>query len=386
MNDRSARPKRVLHIVSGMNRGGAETMIMNMYRHADRSRVQFDFISHREETCDYDPEIISLGGRVFYVPSIGTAGLLSYIKRIRDVLIEKGPFSAVHAHTDFQTGFAALAAKLAGVPVRICHSHNTAWKPNPRFMDAVQLRLFRRLMFACSTALCACGQDAGRFLFGGKKMSKNAVHLLQNGIDLARFQEANSRSKAGMRKRFGIRENALVIGHVGRFFEQKNHPFLLELAGSLKKTGTPFQAVFAGDGPLRKQIEEQAARLGLEDEVLFLGVVEDVPSLMRTFDVFVMPSLFEGLPLVLVEAQASGLPCVVSDTITKETDLGLGLLKRVSLGAGFDRWAEEIGRAQQAEQPAWPDIESALAARGYDAKANLTRLMDLYSISLAEGQ
>ncbi|MCF7616511.1 glycosyltransferase family 1 protein [Bacillus sonorensis] len=386
MNDRSERPKRVLHIVSGMNRGGAETMIMNMYRHTDRRRVQFDFISHREETCDYDPEIISLGGRVFYVPSIGSAGLLSYLKNIREILIENGPFAAVHAHTDFQTGFAALAAKLAGVPVRICHSHNTAWKPNPRLLDTLQLHLFRRFMFSCSTALCACGKDAGRFLFGGNKMRKNAVHLLQNGIDLDRFQEANSRSKAVMKQRFGIRENVLVIGHVGRFFEQKNHPFLLELAVRFKKAETPFQAVLAGDGPLRRQMEEQAAELGLENDILFLGVVEDIPALMRTFDVFVMPSLFEGLPLVLVEAQASGLPCVVSDRITEETDMGIGLLKRLSLEAGFERWTEEISRAAQTEKPSWSEIQSGLAERGYDAKANLARLMDLYSISAAEGQ
>ncbi|ARA87300.1 glycosyltransferase family 1 protein [Bacillus paralicheniformis] len=386
MNDGSVRPERVLHIVSGMNRGGAETMIMNIYRHTDRRHIQFDFISHREETCDYDPEIITRGGRVFYVPSIGRSGPLAYIKNIRRILVEKGPYAAVHAHTDFQTGFAALAAKLAGVPVRVCHSHNTAWKPNPRFWDTWQLLAFRRLIFSSATALCACGKDAGRFLFGGKKMGENAVHLLQNGIELDRFKEANGVSKTDAKKSFGIKEDALVIGHVGRFFEQKNHAFLLGLAAHFKKSGTPFQAVFAGDGPLRRQMEEKAAALGVKDDILFLGVVEDIPALMQTFDVFAMPSLFEGLPLVLVEAQASGLPCIVSDHITEETDLGLGLLTRLSLNAGFERWAEDISRAAQAKKPAWPEIERSLAERGYNAKANLARLMDIYSISAAEGQ
>lgn len=190
-----------------------------------------------------------------------------------------------------------------------------------------------------------------------------------------------------MRKRaFGIKEDALVIGHVGRFFEQKNHAFLLGLAAYCKKSGIPFQAVFAGDGPLRRQMEEKAAALGVKDDILFLGVVEDIPALMQAFDVFVMPSLFEGLPLVLVEAQASGLPCIVSDNITEETDLGLGLLQRLSLNAGFERWAEDISRAAQPKKPAWPEIERSLAERGYDAKANLARLMDIYSISAAEGQ
>ncbi|MED1739277.1 glycosyltransferase family 1 protein [Bacillus swezeyi] len=386
MNDGSVRPKRVLHIVSGMNRGGAETMIMNMYRHTDRRHVQFDFISHREETCDYDPEIITRGGRVFYVPSIGRSGLLAYIKNIRDILIEKGPYSAVHAHTDFQTGFAALAAKLAGVPVRICHSHNTAWKPNPRLLDTLQLHVFRRLILSYSTGLCACGQDAGRFLFGGKKMRKKAVHLLQNGIDLDRFKEADSLSKAAVKREFGIRENTMVIGHVGRFFEQKNHSFMLDFAVHLKKTDIPFQIVFAGDGPLRTQIEEKAAALGLEKDILFLGVVEDIPALMQTFDVFVMPSLFEGLPLVLVEAQASGLPCIVSDAITEETDLGLGLLRRLGLDTGFEQWTEEISRAVQMKKPTWMDIQHSLTERGYDAKANLKRLLNMYSISAQEGR
>ncbi|NPC94241.1 glycosyltransferase family 1 protein [Bacillus sp. WMMC1349] len=385
MND-SGRPKRVLHIVSGMNRGGAETMIMNMYRHTDRRHVQFDFISHREDTCDYDPEIISLGGRVFFVPSIGQAGIRAYIKNLKNIFIEKGPFSAVHAHTDFQTGFAALAAKLAGVPVRICHSHNTAWKPNPRFLDTIQLHVFRRLILAYSTTLCACGEEAGRFLFGKKKMNENGVHLLQNGIDLQRFKEANDCIKTDIKKKFAIQEDSLIIGHVGRFFEQKNHTFLLELAACLKKTGRSFQLVFAGDGPLRQQIEEKARNLGLTNEIIFLGVVEDIPALMQAFDVFVMPSLFEGLPLVLVEAQASGLPCVISDRITQETDLGLGLVSRISLEAGVERWVEEMNHASDQERPAWSKIQATLTNRGYDAKTNLTRLMNIYSISGAEGQ
>lgn len=377
--------QRVLHVLSGMNRGGAETMVMNLYRKMDRSKVQFDFLTYRNDPCAYDEEILSLGGRLFYVPSIGQSNPLTFVKNIRNTIKENGPFSAVHAHTDFQTGFIALAARLAGVQVRVCHSHNTSWKTGFNWKDRLQLMVFRRLILAYATELCACGEDAGRFLFGRSNMERKRVHLLPNGIDLDLFSPAGQAADDEKKAR-GIASDRLIIGHVARFHEVKNHAFLLKLAVHLKKRGVRFQMVLAGDGPLREQMEEEARRLNLLSDVLFLGTEEHIHELMRTFDVFVMPSLYEGLPVVLVEAQASGLPCIISDTITEKVDTGLGLVKRVSLSKPMDIWAETIVRAAAAGRPKRELVKDTLSKLGYDARRNVGALMNLYQISTEKGQ
>ncbi|MCR6598042.1 glycosyltransferase family 1 protein [Bacillus halotolerans] len=377
--------QRVLHVLSGMNRGGAETMVMNLYRKMERSKVQFDFLTYRNDPCAYDEEILSLGGRLFYVPSIGQSNPLTFVKNVRNIIKENGPFSAVHAHTDFQTGFIALAARLAGVQVRVCHSHNTSWKTGFNWKDRLQLMVFRRLILAYATELCACGEDAGRFLFGRSNMERKRVHLLPNGIDLDLFSPAGQAADDEKKAR-GIASDRLIIGHVARFHEVKNHAFLLKLAVHLKKRGVRFQMILAGDGPLREQMEEEARRLNLLSDVLFLGTEEHIHELMRTFDVFVMPSLYEGLPVVLVEAQASGLPCIISDTITEKVDTGLGLVKRVSLSKPMDIWAETIVRAAAAGRPKRELVKDTLAKLGYDARRNVGALMNLYQISTEKGQ
>jgi len=375
-----SEPKRVLHIVGGMNRGGAETMIMNIYRALDRNVLQFDFIIHRKDVCDYDEEIRRLGGRIFYVPSIGASSPVAFVKALTKTIKQAGPFQAVHAHTDFQTGFSALAAKLAGVKVRICHSHNTAWKQSPNWLDHLMLKGFRQLIFTFSTQLVACGEDAGAFLFGQKKMENGRVEVLPNGIDLSLFFQPGPNEKAEIKKQLHLHEKKMIIGHIGRFHEQKNHVFFMELAQTLKKQGVSFQLVLVGDGPLKPVVESYAKKADILEDIVFTGVVSDVPKYMKAFDVFVMPSLFEGLPLVLVEAQASGLPCVISDHITEEVDLGCGLVKRMSLRDSAHEWMKAVLEAYHAEPPLQETIISQLEQRGFDVKQNITRVMDLYGL------
>ncbi|PRR91439.1 glycosyltransferase family 1 protein [Bacillus atrophaeus] len=377
--------QRVLHILSGMNRGGAETMVMNLYRKTDRTKVQFDFLTHRDDPCAFDEEILSLGGRLFYVPSIGQTNPVTFVRNVRRVMEDNGPFDAVHAHTDFQSGFIALSAKLAGVPVRICHSHSTSWKVRSNWISRMQLFVFRRLILASATSLCACGEEAGRFLFGRSKMEQQKVHLLPNGIDLDLFSGGETNADEEKQAR-GIALNRLIIGHIGRFTEEKNHAFLLTLASYLRDQGCHFQMVLAGDGPLRPQLEEEADRKGLRSHVLFLGTAERIHQLMRAFDVFVMPSLYEGLPVVLVEAQASGLPCVISDGITEEADAGLGLMTRLNLSKPPQIWAEAVSRAAASARPNRELVKAALAKRGYDAQENVGYLMNLYNLTCGKGQ
>ncbi|AME07341.1 glycosyltransferase family 1 protein [Bacillus siamensis] len=375
------KPARVLHIFSGMNRGGAETMMMNLYRKMDRTKVQFDFLTHRNDPCAYDEEILALGGRLFYVPSIGSTNPITFVKQVKRVIQEKGPFAAVHAHTDFQSGFIALAARLAGVPVRICHSHSTSWRGRSSGLGKVQMFVFRRLITANATALCACGEEAGRFLFGKQK----DVRLLPNGIDLDLFAGGRADIESEKRKR-GIAAGRLVIGHIGRFTEEKNHEFLLRLAADMKERGIGLQLILAGDGPLRTDMEKLAEKLGLDGAVRFIGVEDRVHDLLKTLDVFVMPSLYEGLPVTLVEAQASGVPCVISDGITEEADAGLGLVKRLSLKEPLEQWASAILRAAEAPKPGRARIKETLGRLGYDAGENAGAVMKLYNMNCEKEQ
>ncbi|WP_045512192.1 glycosyltransferase family 1 protein [Bacillus amyloliquefaciens] len=374
-------PVRVLHIFSGMNRGGAETMMMNLYRKMDRTKVQFDFLTHRNDPCAYDEEILTLGGRLFYVPSIGSTNPITFVKQVKRVILEKGPFAAVHAHTDFQSGFIALAARLAGVPVRICHSHSTSWRGRSSRLAGMQLFVFRRMITANATALCACGEEAGRFLFGKEK----DVHLLPNGIDLDLFAGGRADTESEKRKR-GIDGGRLAIGHIGRFTEEKNHQFLLRLAADMKERGIGFQLILAGDGPLRTDMEKLAEKLGLDDDVRFIGVEERVHDLLKALDVFVMPSLYEGLPVTLVEAQASGVPCVISDGITEEADAGLGLVSRLSLKEPPEQWAAAILRAAETPVPDKARIKETLGRLGYDAGENAGAIMKLYNMNCEKEQ
>lgn len=317
----------------------------------------------------------------FYVPSIGSTNPITFVKQVKRVIQEKGPFAAVHAHTDFQSGFIALAARLAGVPVRICHSHSTSWRGRSSRLAGMQLFVFRRMITANATALCACGEEAGRFLFGKEK----DVHLLPNGIDLDLFAGGRADTESEKRKR-GIAGGRLAIGHIGRFTEEKNHQFLLRLAADMKERGIGFQLILAGDGPLRTDMEKLAEKLGLDDDVRFIGVEERVHDLLKTLDVFVMPSLYEGLPVTLVEAQASGVPCVISDGITEEADAGLGLVSRLSLKEPPEHWASAILRAAETPVPDKARIKETLGRLGYDAGENAGAIMKLYNMNCEKEQ
>ncbi|MDQ1000334.1 glycosyltransferase EpsF [Neobacillus niacini] len=374
-------PKRILHVVSSMNRGGAETMIMNLYRQIDRTKIQFDFVSHVTDKSAYDDEILSLGGRIYKIPSLGHSGPVSYTKNLCNILKKNGPFTAVHAHTDFQTGFAALAARLSGVKVRICHSHNTAWKPNLRMRDNVLFWFCKQLISSNATSYCACGDEAARFLFSDYVYNSGQVRYLQNGIDLELFKQYYDADRQHIRAQFGISDDTILIGHVGRFYEQKNHVFIVNLAEKMKKRGLNFKIFLVGDGPLRSDIEKRVVNKGLDNHFKFLGVRDDVPMLMRIFDVFILPSLFEGLPVVLVESQAIGTPCLVSDVVTDEADLGLGLIVKRKLNEPLEKWITEILNINKLKRPIWEKIHMNLSKRGYNVQDNIVILDDLYHIN-----
>ncbi|GAB6557919.1 glycosyltransferase family 1 protein [Bacillus mobilis] len=376
------RPKRVLHIVSAMDRGGAETLLMNVYRNVDREMVQFDFVSHKSEESDYDKEIIALGGKIHRISSLGQLGPLAYIKELVKVM-SSNQYVAAHAHTDYQGGFVAIAAKIAGIKIRICHSHSNNWPMGSGVKGKVLLSFLRTVITYAGTNYCACSVESARFLFQ-KNIDNSKVKIMKNAIDINQFVNTNIQDDNVVRNEFNIPVEQKVIGHIGRFSESKNHIFILKIFGEVLKYDSNFMLVLVGDGPLQKSIELESKRLGIYEKVRFLGVRKDIPRIIRMFDVFLFPSIFEGFGIVALEAQCAGVPCVVANTITKNVDMGLGIISFVSLDENLKIWSTEIQRVLEKEKLNTEIIADTISKLGFDIKSNIPEWLLLYGLEHKE--
>lgn len=302
---------RVAQVMGYMNGGGVEQVVMNYYRHIDRSLVQFDFLVCEGSGMVPRGEIESMGGRVLMIPPYKQ--LPRYMRELERLFREER-WPIVHSHVNALSVFPLRAAKRAGVPVRIAHSHSTAGKGEAA-KNAVKFVL-KRFSNVYPTHRMACSRYAGEWLFGRGA----EFEVVNNAIDLSRFafdSEARARTRAGL----GLAFNQLAVGHVGRFMPQKNHRFLIEAFAELVRLRPNSVLLLAGAGEDEAAARGWVAELGVVDKVRFLGQRDDVGKLYQAFDAFVLPSLYEGLPLVSVEAQAAGLPCFLSDRITREVDV-----------------------------------------------------------------
>ena len=306
------KPIIVAQIMGKWVGGGVESVIMNYYRHLDHSKVQFDFICDEDSTrIPYD-EIKKLGGRVFLVPKY--QNLPKYLK-VLEKLFKENQYRIVHSNINTLSVFPLYAAKKAGVPIRISHSHSTSnpkeWKRN--FIKNI-LRPFSKRY---ATDYFACSEVAGRYLFGNKTFNRGEVKIIHNAIDIDKFKfDEVARKK--LRKELGIKDSTIVIGHVGRFVQQKNHTFLVDVFKEYHKKNPDSKLLLVGSGPLEDEIKKKVERLGLKDSVLFLGQRDDINKLYSVMDIFCLPSLYEGLPVVGVESQAAGLPIIFSNGVSDE--------------------------------------------------------------------
>lgn len=328
-------PIRIAQIVGKWLGGGVEAVVMNYYRHLDHSKIQFDFICDDDSTnIPYD-EIEKLGGKVILIPPYQK--VFKYQKELRRVLRD-GKYKIVHSHINTLSVFPLYAAKKVGVPVRIAHSHSTTnkkeWKKN------LLKQVLRPFSKKYATNYMCCSELAGRWLFGDKAYDDGKVYLLNNAIDLDKFKY-DKKIRDKKRKELGIKEDTIVIGHIGRFVAQKNHIFLIDIFNQFHKKEKNSILLLAGQGPLQEEIKNKVRELGLNDSVRFLGQRNDANELYQVFDVFLLPSLYEGLPVVGVEAQASGLLCFFSDDMTKETKV-LDSTVFMSLSNADDEWATSI--------------------------------------------
>lgn len=335
MSKKKEEPIRIAQIIGKWLGGGVEAVVMNYYRNIDRSKVQFDFIC--DEDSKYIPvdEIESLGGKVILIPPYQKA--FKYHKELKKVLI-KGNYKIVHSHINTLSVFSLWAAKAARVPVRIAHSHSTTnkkeWKKN--FMKQI-LRPFCKVF---ATDYFCCSEKAGRWQFGNRAYNQGKVCLLNNAIDVDKFKY-NETIRKQKRKELNIKDDEIVIGHIGRFVTAKNHIFLIEVFNEICKKRKNVILLLTGDGPLKEKIKNKVNELGLENKVRFLGQRNDANELYQVFDAFVLPSLYEGLPVVGVEAQAAGLPCFFSTAVTEETKL-LETTQFIKLTESYEKWASKI--------------------------------------------
>ena len=361
---------RVLHSVSNMARAGIETMLMNYYREIDRSVIQFDFLVNKPVPGEYDGEIRDMGGRVFVSPGLNPLRFPEYKRFVAKILHDDQSIRIVHAHNEAMGYYALKSAKDAGIRVRIAHAHNTQIIRDYKYPLKM---ICKQLLPGAATDYWSCGRDAGIYYYGKKRWNESGF-ILHNAIDVKRFA-LNREERDRLRKQYGLHDS-FVIGHVGRFNVQKNHTRLLDIFAEVLKTVPEARLALIGTGELEESVKEKASSLGITDRMLFLGQMADVSGWYMAMDCFVLPSLFEGLPVVGIEAQASGLPCFFSDRVTDEVLLSTEA-RRVPLEADNAVWAKEILAAKQPETERARGTELVRQA-GYDIHTEARKLQETY--------
>lgn len=361
---------RILNVVTYMGRGGLETMIMNYYRQMDRTKIQFDFLVHREFKADYDREILELGGRIYRISRL-IPWNKKYIHELEKILREHPEYKIIHVHQDCMSGVILKAAKRCGIPVRIAHSHNCGQDKNLKYLIKLH---YRKQIPLYATEFFACGKAAGEWMFGEREF-----HVLTNAIDTQKYRYSKITAEK-IRKELGIQDK-LVIGHVGRFAPQKNHLFLIEIFSALLKRQSNARLLLIGDGKEYGKIRKKVRALGLMEQVIFAGVRNDVSDLMKGMDVFVFPSLYEGLPVAMIEAQASGLPCVISEAVSSECIMAQELVVQKKLNDSADTWAKSILEMSKKMRA---DYSEEMDKRGYDIKSAAKRMQEFYFSQVKE--
>ncbi len=365
---------RVLHVVGAMNQGGVESWLMALLRHANRAEVAMDFMVHTARPAVYDSEITERGGCVIPCPSVHRP---AYIREFDNALGRHGPYDVLHSHVHWFSGVTTTLARHRGIRVRIAHSHSNStlaeagaspWRAAYR---AVYKSAMRRGILASATHLLAASAPAACALFGPNWREAPRTQVLYCGVDLAPFAAGNGlRNRASARREFGIAPDEIVMGHVGNFHAPKNHRFLAAIAACAR-----VRVLCVGSGPLLGRVRSEFEQAGAN--AIFTGPRSDVPRLLRAMDVFVFPSLYEGLPLAVVEAQAAGLPCVVSSEVTREVEVIPGLIRWLPLGAGARAWAD-AALAAAAEPARWADGLGAMRQSPFGVETSFAQMCSIY--------
>ena len=356
-------PIRILHIVNYMDRGGLETMLMNCYRHMDRDQIQFDFLVHRSFRADYDDEIESMGGKIFRLSRLNPFNP-AYYHGLSRFFRAHPEYKIVHCHLDCMSSIPLLVAKQCGIPVRIAHGHNSSQDKNLKYPLKL---LSRKFIPQFATHFFACSLPTLEWMFPGQ-----SGKVINNGIESDLFRY-NDSVRNTMRSELGIGQE-LVVGHTGRFMPQKNHTFLIDIFAQLHRIQPNSRLLLIGEGPFMDTIRKKVSDLNLTDSVQFLGVRKDVHNLLQAMDIYVMPSQYEGLGIAAVEAQCSGLPCFLSDTIPTECHITDSVYP-VSLDTSPSDWAEQILSVAAAPRHSGHE---AVRKAGFDIQSTADYLQSFY--------
>ena len=363
---------RVLHVVGSMDRGGAETLIMNLYRKMDREKIQFDFAVHSPKAGDYDDEIKGLGGKIYAMPRYNGVNHFSYRKAWERFFQSHPEYSIIHGHIRSTAAIYLRIARKYGF-ITIAHSHNTASRGS--LLAKFVKMLLQYPIRNTADYLFACSGIAGRWLFGKKACQSRRFFILNNAIDSSKFvfSEETRRRK---REELGVGQQ-FVVGHVGNFDRQKNHAFLLDIFSRVCQIDNACTLLLAGSGnnALQHDMEEKVRRMGLEGNVRFLGKRTDIHELLNAFDIFLLPSHHEGLPLVTIEAQSNGLICLLSDAISKEAAITQNV-EFISLNKTAEFWASRILSYRNNYERT--DMQAAVRDAGYDINSIAQWLTEFY--------
>jgi len=335
-----------------MGRGGIETWLMHVLRNINRTKYQIDFMVNTYEKQAYDDEIKSLGSDI--IPCSQPAHPVDYGRNFRRILLERGPYDVMHIHGGLASGYTLKLAAHAGVPCRIIHRHSTS-EEKGRLRSSFYRLITKRWMMKYMTDGMGCSSDACSYLFGPNWRQDPRIRVLLYGFDFSKF--LNLPDRIEVRKSLGIPADVLVVGHVGRFHPAKNHSFFIEVCRGIAKRRKNVFFLLVGDGPLKQQIESQVSAFECKDRFIFAGSTPNVDAMMSAMDTFLFPSHYEGAPIVVLEAQAAGLNCIISDVITQEIEVIPNQITRLSLSENAEIWADTVLKA--AESPKPPQRKSA---------------------------
>ena len=373
---------RVLILTGSMNVGGIENQLMHLLRQADKDRFQIDFTSTDTHPY-YQDEIESLGSNCIHIAGTEGRHFLRYCKGIYAVM-KQGRYDIVHSHELFHSGMVLLTARLAGVKHRFVHAHN--WKEGDSLDEKKSFArraynfVMQKLIQWNATDFIACSTLAGEFLYGKDITKQKNYHLIFNSVDTSKYIEQYDRSESGE----FCEDGWVNVIQVGRFSSVKNQLFTAEIARELKRRGKRIRILCAGNvgGDYEERVKSKIREYGLEDQMLLLGVRKDIDVLMRKSAAFLLPSLYEGMPLVMIEAQASGLPCVTADTYSREVDFGIGKVEWLNLEEGVSAWADAVERAVEKGRAEKSDVVRVIEENGFDSKVFAKRMCDLYEKSV----
>lgn len=359
---------RILHMIGRLEMGGSQNMVMSLYRAIDRGRIQFDFIVDCDEENVFEKEIEQLGGRIFQLPKFNGINY-KQVRRAWSIFFKEHPeYKVLHSHIRSYASLYLPIAKEYGLKT-IIHSHNTS---NGDGIMAIAKKVLQYPLRFQADYFFGCSEIAGQWLFGKKIVKSDRYYMLKNAVDMERFSY-QQQMRERVRRNLKIKEDALVIGHIGRMHPQKNHHFLIDCFHEIADIRKDARLILLGNGELWGEITNHIQRLGLEEKVLMVGIQKNSEDYLSAMDCFVLPSLHEGLPVVVVEAQANGLHCMVSDRVTKEVQLS-ELVQYLPISQGTALWTDAVLNCKYSHI----DVSAQIKEGGFCVKTSSQWLCDFY--------